>query len=249
MPSHYWFSFALDRADPAPAILCMDTVYENEHGGGPCAERGARARARAQAPLRAPFRRLYSFVNTMLRAPAAARPLPACSPPPQRRASLRARASVAGGKDRGEWTRFLEWSDTAADGDKATVEVALLSEPGGVAQVSVEAPDRPGLLGDIANTIVSLGLNIEKVRTRPLWVPASPTGQSTCVQDGWQLGHAEQSQTASDQRRRAASVACVRPGLAALLRCRMPRRGVRSRRRPVGWGASGLTWRGAGRRK
>jgi hypothetical protein len=75
-----------------------------------------------------------------------------------RSAGVAARA-VAGVKDRGEWTRFLEWTDDAA---RASVDCELLA--GGAAEVTVVAPDRPGLLSDIAATIASLGLNIEKVR-------------------------------------------------------------------------------------
>ena len=103
-----------------------------------------------------------AFVASMLRG-SACPPSPCALPSASPRRAVAAR-SVAG-KDRGEWTRFLEWSDSDG-GDKATVEVTLLSGSASVAEVSVEAPDRPGLLGDIANTLSSSGLNIEKVSER-----------------------------------------------------------------------------------
>jgi len=72
------------------------------------------------------------------------------------------RCAAAGGKDRGEWTRFLAWSES--DGShRASVECVVV-DGGGTAEVTVVAPDRPGLLSDVTATIASLGLNIEKAR-------------------------------------------------------------------------------------
>jgi hypothetical protein len=99
-------------------------------------------------------------------APAARRQagLRLAAPPPRARGAGVARA-VSGAKDRGEWTRFLDW--TADDSARASVSVELLAG-GAAAEVTVEAPDRPGLLSDITSTIASLGLTIDKARARPL---------------------------------------------------------------------------------
>lgn len=72
-------------------------------------------------------------------------------------------------RDRGEWTRFLEWTDSDGSGgggegaSRAGVECLLLDD-GAAAEVTVSAPDRPGLLSDISRAIAATGFNIEKVR-------------------------------------------------------------------------------------
>jgi prephenate dehydratase len=123
-----------------------------------------RAARAAPAPAPAPH-------HAARAAPPPASPLSAPAPQVACRATLRSRrsapravaaAAAAGTKDRGEWTRFLEWS---ADDARASVDCELLSG-GAAAEVTVVAPDRPGLLSDITATIASLGLNIERVRAR-----------------------------------------------------------------------------------
>ena len=72
----------------------------------------------------------------------------------------------AGVRDRGEWTRFLEWNDSGdgvSAGTRASVECVLLDAES-AAEVTVTAPDRPGLLSDISRAIASTGFNIDKVR-------------------------------------------------------------------------------------
>ena len=112
--------------------------------GGTAARRAA---AGAQPPLAASDARVC--------APRLARPR-------SRRGASIAAAATTPAKDRGEWTRFLEFS---GDSTRASVDCILL--PGGrAAEVTVVAPDRPGLLSDIAAAIASLGLTIDKARTR-----------------------------------------------------------------------------------
>lgn len=121
----------------------------------PAAAAGAsasrRSAAGAQPPLAASDARL-AFVPRLAR------------PRGRRGASVAAAAAPA--KDRGEWTRFLEVTGDAVRA--ATVDCKLL--PGArVAEVTVVAPDRPGLLSDIAAAIASLGLTIDKARGEPEW--------------------------------------------------------------------------------
>ena len=97
--------------------------------------------------------------------PLAASDARACAPrlarPRSRRGASVAAAATTPAKDRGEWTRFLEFS---GDSTRASVDCILL--PGGrAAEVTVVAPDRPGLLSDIAAAIASLGLTIDKARS------------------------------------------------------------------------------------
>jgi len=63
----------------------------------------------------------------------------------------------------------LEWTDSDGSGgggegaSRAGVECLLLDD-GAAAEVTVSAPDRPGLLSDISRAIAATGFNIEKVR-------------------------------------------------------------------------------------
>lgn len=77
------------------------------------------------------------------------------------RALRSARAAGVSGRDRGEWTRFLELSSEG--GRPASVEVSL-QPSGAAAEVTVVAPDRAGLLSDITTAITQAGLSIAKAR-------------------------------------------------------------------------------------
>jgi hypothetical protein len=145
----------------------------------------------------------------------------------RRRAAPRAVAAAAGAgtKDRGEWTRFLEWS---ADDARASVDCELLSG-GAAAEVTVVAPDRPGLLSDITATIASLGLNIERVRARALRAApradSRPASRATLSGKGCQAGASAGSPARRRvaHRLRAAVVrACARPRAAQLRAVRTP---------------------------
>jgi hypothetical protein len=119
----------------------------------PAAAAGAsasrRSAAGAQPPLAAPDARL-AFAPRLAR--------------PRGRRGASVAASAAPAKDRGEWTRFLEVSGDSVRA--ATVDCKLL--PGArAAEVTVVAPDRPGLLSDIAAAIASIGLTVNKARGEP----------------------------------------------------------------------------------
>ena len=82
-------------------------------------------------------------------------------------------------RDRGEWTRFLEWNDSGdglSAGTRASVE-CVLTDANTAAEVTVTAPDRPGLLSDISRAMASTGFNIDKVRLRGSLPPAAKATQ------------------------------------------------------------------------
>ena len=139
----------MPRASRSPACHMAFPLASAQAALLPLAAGGAAARraaAGAQPPLAAS--------DACVCAPRLARPR-------SRRGASVAAAATTPAKDRGEWTRFLEFS---GDSTRASVDCILL--PGGrAAEVTVVAPDRPGLLSDIAAAIASLGLTIDKARS------------------------------------------------------------------------------------
>jgi hypothetical protein len=171
----------------------------------PAAAAGAsasrRSAAGAQPPLAAPDARL-AFAPRLAR--------------PRGRRGASVAASAAPAKDRGEWTRFLEVSGDSVRA--ATVDCKLL--PGArAAEVTVVAPDRPGLLSDIAAAIASIGLTVNKARGEPELPRAITAAGLACSGAARARGCARRPRRGPGVRSRRAR--------APRLRFRRPRRGRR----------------------
>ena len=143
-----------------PALLCPPT---RQAGGAPGTSHSAR---QAPAGRASPSQHAGGTVGLLH---------------PATRQRLRSPSTVAGAgvRDRGEWTRFLEWNDSGdglSAGTRASVE-CMLTDANTAAEVTVTAPDRPGLLSDISRAMASTGFNIDKVRLRGSLPPAAKATQ------------------------------------------------------------------------